>query len=299
MTLRIIRPLDIREANIVSTNLALETEWTAGTYSLGDTARVGEYLWEVSAETTTEEPGTGTDWFSIGPANRYAAFDQQFGLDKYRIVETVTRNADSIEYELTGLTRVSGIAMFGIVAQSIHIRASQDTPGDIMDMTYTVKDSTSYNGSMWRWLFLPQSFERKYLNLDLNIPAGATIEITLDNTGGTAAVGSMALGVVDAFGIVTTKPVRSIRSRSIKKTDGSLTSLLRRTPSAKVTYPVTLLSYQADPFWRLMDDLDGVAAVFAGPDNYPELSVYGFHSNVQSVSEAFGRSTVSIEVETL
>ena len=48
-----------------------------------------------------------------------------------------------------------------------------------------------------------------------------------------------------------------------------------------------------------MDDLDGVAAVFAGPDNYPELSVYGFHSNVQVVSEAFGRSTVSIEVETL
>lgn len=299
MSLRVIRPIDIREANILSTNLDLETEWVAGPYTLGDTVRVGEYLWEVSAASTTEEPGTGQDWFSLGPANRYAAFDQQFGLDKYRVIETVAVNAESIVWVFGGLSRISGIAMFGLEAKTVRVVATKDAPGDILDTTYTLKDDTAYSGSMWRWLFLPQRFERKYLNLSVNIPAGVSVEITIENTGGTAKVGSLIMGVVDQYGIMTPGIPRSLRSRSVKKTDGTLTSLLRRTPSAKITYNVTLLNYQVDAFWRLMSDLDGVAALFAGPDKNPELAAYGFHSNVQTVSEVFGRSTVSIEVETL
>ena len=53
MTLRIIEPFAITETNIDSTNVALETAWTAGTYTLGDVRRVGERLFEVSAASTT------------------------------------------------------------------------------------------------------------------------------------------------------------------------------------------------------------------------------------------------------
>jgi len=45
--------------------------------------------------------------------------------------------------------------------------------------------------------------------------------------------------------------------------------------------------------------LDGVAAVFAGPDDNPEFLTYGFVSSCQTVSDVRGMTKVQIEVETL
>lgn len=300
MTLRIIEPVMITDANIVSSNVALEAAWSAGTYTLGQQARVGEVLYEVSAATTTEEPGpTAADWFNAGPANRYAAFDLQFGADQYRVVETKTVNAGSITYELESLPRVSAIAFFGLSATNITIVATDVVTGDIANVDYDIPDATGYNGSFWRWFFLPQSLARKYVNLELSIPKNTVIEITITNSGGDAEVASIVAGVTENFGIVSPQTSRSLRSRSVRKTEGTLTSLLRRTPSARVSYSLMLLNYEADRFWRSIDNLDGIAAVFAGPDTYPEFTVYGVVGSCQTVSEVNGLSKVQLEVETL
>ena len=301
MTLRIIEPFSITETNIDSTNVALETAWTAGTYTLGDVRRVGERLFEVSAASTTQEPGlaASTEWFDAGPANRYAAFDLQFGADKFRVIDTITERADSVTYTLTGLPRLSAIAFFGLRAIQIKSVGTLNTTGDVADVTYEVPDATSYEGSFFRWFFAPQSLERTYANFDLNIPIGATVVVTITNTGSTAAVGTIAMGLADTYGVVEVASTRGLRSRSVKKTEGTLTSLLRRTPAAKVGYRVHLNDYAADPFWRTINDLDGVAAVFAGPDDNPEFLTYGFVSSCQTVSDVRGMTKVQLEVETL
>jgi hypothetical protein len=300
MTLRILQPQSITAANITASNVALETLWVAGTYALGDQRRKDDMLWEVSAATTTQTPSAdATDWFSLGPANRYRAFDQQVGIDQYRVIETLTENADTITYTLDGLGQIMGFGFFGVDASSIRIVASIDTPGDVLDLTYNMQDATQYNGSFWRWVFLLKSVETKYINLAAYVQSGATVEITIDNTGNTARVGSIVMGVVNSFGKMQKGASRSIRSRSIKKTDGTLTSLLRRLPSASIRYDVFLADYRADAFWQLMDALDGVAAVFAGPDNQPDLATYGFHTNVKTTAEVNGFTYVDIEVESL
>jgi hypothetical protein len=301
MTLRIIEPFAITETNIDSTNVALETAWTAGTYTLGTVRRVGERLFEVSAASTTQEPGlaASTEWFDAGPANRYAAFDLQFGADKYRVIDTITERADSITYTLEGLPRLSAMAFFGLRATQITIVGTLDTTGDVADVTYDVPDATPYEGSFFRWFFAPQSLERTYANFELNIPIGATVVITITNTGSTAAVGTIAMGLADAYGVVEVASTRGLRSRSVKKTEGTLTSLLRRTPASRIGYRVHLNNYAADPFWRTINDLDGVAAVFAGPDDNPEFLTYGFVSSCQTVSEVRGMTKVQLEVETL
>ena len=301
MTLRIIEPFAITEGNIDSTNVVLETAWTAGTYTLGDVRRVGERLFEVSAASTTQEPGlaASTEWFDAGPANRYAAFDLQFGADQYRVIETVTSRADSITYTLSGLPRLSAMAFFGLRATQITIVGTLDTAGDVADVTYNLQDSTPYLGSFWRWFFVPQSLERTYATFDLNIPIGATVTVTITNTGSDAAVSTIAMGIADEYGTVETQSTRGLRSRSVKKTEGTLTSLLRRTPASRVGYIVHLNDYTAAPFWRTIDDLDGVAAVFAGPDDNPEFLAYGFVSSCQTVSEVRGMTKVQLEVETL
>jgi len=301
MTLRIIEPFAITETNIDSTNVALETAWTAGTYNLGDVRRVGERLFEVSAASTTQEPGlvASTEWFDAGPANRYAAFDLQFGADKFRVIDTITSRADSITYTLEGLPRLSAMVFFGLQATQIRIVGTLDTTGDVADVTHDVPDATPYEGSFFRWFFAPQSLERTYTNFELNIPIGATVVVTITNTGSTAAVSTIAMGLADAYGVVEVASTRGLRSRSVKKTEGTLTSLLRRTPASRVGYRVHLDSYASAPFWRTIDDLDGVAAVFAGPDDNPEFLAYGFVSSCQTVADVRGITKVQLEVETL
>jgi hypothetical protein len=300
MSLRVMQPIQINEANITSTNVALETAWTAGTYNLGDQRRVDERNYEVSSATTTQTPSaTATEWFDIGPANRYAAFDLQFGADKYRVIETKTTNADTITYTLESLTRITSMGFFGLSAASISIVGTVATTGDVANINYTLKDSTDYSGSMFRWLFVPQSLERKYINFNLNIPAGATVVVTITNTGGVAKVGSLTMGIYDSYGTMGTDAARANRSRSIKETSGTLTSLLRRTASAKVSYPVTLQDYQSDPFWRLVEDMEGVGGVFAAPDDNPELTVYGFITSAQTTAKVHGLTRLKLEVESL
>jgi len=301
MTLRIIEPFAITEGNIDSTNVALEIAWTAGTYTLGYVRRVGERLFEVSADITTQEPGlaASTEWFDAGPANRYAAFDLQFGADNYRVIDTITERADSITYTLSGLPRLSAMAFFGLRATQITIVGTLNTTGDVADVTYNIADATPYLGSFWRWFFAPQSLERTYATFDLNIPIGATVTVTITNTGSTAAVSTIVMGLANEYGEVEVSSTRGLRSRSVKKTEGTLTSLLRRTPAAKVGYRVRLDNYTVDPFWRTINDLDGVAAVFAGPDDNPEFLAYGFVSSCQTVSDVRGMTKVQLEVETL
>ena len=301
MTLRIIEPFAITETNIDSTNVVLETAWTAGTYTLGDVRRVDERLFEVSAASTTQEPGlaASTEWFDAGPANRYAAFDLQFGADQYRVIDTITSRAGSITYTLTGLPRLSAVAFFGLRATQITIVGTLDTTGDVADVTYNLQDATPYLGSFWRWFFAQQSLERSHVTFDLNIPIGATVVVTITNTGNTAAVGTIAMGLADQYGTVETQSTRGLRSRSVKKTEGTRTSLLRRTPASRIGYHVHLDNYGADAFWRKINDLDGVAAVFVGPDDNPEFLTYGFVSSCQTVSEVRGMTKVQLEVETL
>jgi hypothetical protein len=301
MTLRIIEPFAITEGNIGSTTVALESAWTAGTYTLGDVRRVGERLFEVSADSTTQEPGlaASTEWFDAGPANRYAAFDLQFGADNYRVIDTITERADSITYTLTGLPRLSAMAFFGLRATQITIVGTLNTTGDVADVTYNILDATPYLGSFWRWFFAPQSLERTYATFDLNIPIGATVEVTITNTDSNAGVSTIVMGPASEYGEVEVSSTRGLRSRSVKKTEGTLTSLLRRTPAAKVGYRVRLDNYAVSPFWRTINDLDGVAAVFAGPDDNPEFLAYGFVSSCQTVSDVRGMTKVQLEVETL
>ena len=301
MTLRIIEPFAITQGNIDSTNVVLEAAWTAGTYTLGNVRRVGERLFEVSAASTTQEPGlvASTQWFDAGPANRYAAFDLQFGADKFRVIDTITERADSITYTLTGLPRLSAMAFFGLRATQITIVGTLNTTGDVADVTYDIQDATPYLGSFWRWFFVQQSLERTYSTFQLNIPIGATVTVTITNTGSTAAVSTIVMGLAAEYGEVEVATTRGLRSRSVKKTEGTLTSLLRRTPASRIGYKIHLNDYTADPFWRAVDDLDGVAAVFAGPDDNPEFLAYGFVSSCQTVSDVRGMTKVQLEVETL
>jgi hypothetical protein len=167
------------------------------------------------------------------------------------------------------------------------------------NISKTLQDATDYEGSLWRWMFIPQSRERKFIDLQVNIPQGASIDITIANTGDIAKVGTIAFGLVSSFGVVGTGTSKTLKSRSFKKTEGTLTSLLRRTASSVVSYNTTLLNYEADAFWRLVQDIDGIGAVFSANDQYPEFTIYGTLSSANPTAVGVGFSKATIEAEEL
>jgi len=78
-----------------------------------------------------------------------------------------------------------------------------------------------------------------------------------------------------------------------------LRTLLRRTPAAKTSYPIMLQNFEAAGFWRLVDDMDGEAGIFAGEGANNELASYGFITSAQTTADVRGISSVILEVESL
>lgn len=298
-SLKILEPIEVLPANVGS-NIALEEEWVAGTYTLGQQRRVGDTLYEVVANTTDDDPiSVTTEWVNIGPANRYAAFDLQVGADKYRILETVSKRDGLVEFVLTGLSRITQITLSGLVATQVRVIVSTVDSGQILNISYDLSDAADYNGSFWAWCFLPKDLETQYILNDINIPSGATITIRVVNAGATAHVANIAMGVTSEFGTVTIGTSKKLRPRAFTDFDGLLATLIPRRPTYVVSYKIVLQENSAGRFWRKIEGLAGKPAVFSGSDSHPEYLSYGYIESADG-SEVGGYITkASIDIGTI
>ena len=297
--MNIIRPHEITSANVVGSNVALEPAWVAGTYALGDQVRHNDILWECVADSTEESPGAGTDWAEIGPTNRMAAFDGEVGVNKGRVLETKTTNPDIITFQIEGLAVVSGIAFFELAATRITITATEITTGDAGSYVIDLPDQTQYQGSLWRWFFLPIERRTQYVNLNLGIPAGVTIDVTIENQGATAAVGAIVMGTVENVAVSNPGAQWSLSSRAKKEVTTFGTSLTRRPPSYRITYLISVLGGAAE-FKRLVQALDGLTAVFVTcDDQFSELTSYGFVESVDATAKTATMTRASMVVHSL
>lgn len=295
--LLIVRPYDVLSANISATNIALETAWNSGTaYAIGSVVRYNDRLWRAILASTNSTPSdTNTNWLDIGPINRLAAFDIQRGSDKYRVVETKTTSAGNIEYTLTGLSRVTSIAFFGLDAARIEITASSG-----YSVAYDLKRATPILGSYFNWFFGRIVREKQYIVRQINIPASNSITIVISNNGAATSVASIVLGKGEVIGHLSEGPTRSSKSRSVVKFDGTTTTLIQRYPVPYVNFNLMLYNNEAAALWGVLDELDAIAAVF-GPSEgeHPELFAYGVLQNPQTVKLPNGISQVSLEVVAL
>lgn len=297
--MKIIRPHAVTSANVVGSNVALEPAWAAGTYSLGDQVRHNDILWECVIASTDQTPGSGTDWANIGPPNRMAAFDGEVEVNKGRVLETKTTNPDLITFRIEGLPVVSGIAFFGLAATRITITATEITTGDAGSYTIDLPDQTQYEGSMWRWFFLPIERRSQFVKLDLGIPAGVAIDISIENQGATAAVGAIVMGTVELVAVSNPGAKWSLSGRAKKEVTTFGTSLKRRVPSYRISYPISVLG-GAGPFKRVVEALDGLTAVFVTcDDKFPELTSYGFVEGVDTTAITPTVTRASMVVHTL
>ncbi|MGH1579081.1 hypothetical protein [Planktotalea sp.] len=301
--MKIIESYQITEANIVSTNVPDDTRWDNTTnFAKGATALHivdnEDLLWEAQQVNVNSTPShESTVWANLGPAKKLCPFDLQVGLEKYRVIETSASLADSVTFTLTGLKRVSGIYLDGLSGKSVTVHATVGGK-TVADIDEPLPDITAYNGSFWRWRFMPRRLAAEFQKTNLNIPADATIVITVVNPGGTAKLASCVLGMVHSYPGTRPGVSRSIKGRSTKKSDGLRNSLKRRLPSRKINFPVIITNGRAEALLTLLEDLDGMMAVYIGSDSVGRLlTAFGFHTSVTMTAQSKNNSEFLIEVE--
>lgn len=308
MTFTIITPYSIGPDEIDAKNIATEPTYSgSGDYDLGDVVlgsdgRAYEYIGTPGTSHANPVTADQTDWVWIGPPNYLRPFAIQIGIDQPRVINLVAQRADTITYTISGLGAVLGIGFERLAAQSITLRVTSvgGTTGDIYDATYDLLDLANINDSFFRWLTLPINRERRYSLTGVYWPAGSTIEITIDNTGGTAQVGAIVIGLAQEVGATLNRVSWSLESRSFESFDGTKASLVKKYPGGGVECEVKVPQSGAASVRQVLEDLSGTAALFIASPGLSEWTLYGIlEGRVQITGETRDHAFLSMRTRSI
>ena len=248
------------DTNLTDSNL-LENdapEWAIGTtYAAGDEVIVAEfhrvYVSAIDGNVGTKplEGGDPLVWILKGATNKWAAFDD--------LVANRSTNADQITYEFTVQSKVTSIAFFGLVADSISINIAKDT--STIDYTVDLLSVDHINGSWWNWFTGGRPRAGEYAFIDLAyFGAGTVISVTIDLTGGTVECGQIVMGAQENIGTIETMPEISKQSFSrysedefgnivvVKRLPAKITRMTVYRKSSNVRYVENVLDRALDTF---------------------------------------------------
>lgn len=197
--MKIIKPYTVTNSNLTSNVAITETEWTAGTYSLGDQRYLSSNftLYEVIVASTSDSPDVGVladppTWKSLGKINRWKMFDQKVG--------NATTNSTSIDITITKNSVLNGIALFNCLGSTAQIIVNDSIEGIVYDQTIPLVDNSSVVD--WYTYF----FEDIVVLQDVvktDLPAygsTATVQVIVSAPTGTAQLGELVVGTISEFG---------------------------------------------------------------------------------------------------
>ena len=308
MTFTIITPYEIGPAQIDATNISTEPNYSgSGDYDVGDIVigsdgRAYEYIGTPGTSHDNPTAANQTDWVWIGPPEYLRPFAIQVGVDQPRVINLIARKADEITYTVSGLGAILGIGFERIKAQSITLRvtSSGGSTGNIYNATHQIPDLANVGSSLFRWLTLPINRERRFSLTSLYWPAGSSIEITITNTGGTAEVGAIVLGLAQEVGATLSRISWSLESRSFETSDGNKASLVRRYPGGGIDGEVKVAKSRAAEVRQVLEDLSGAAALFIAEPGLSEWTIYGIlEGRVQITGETRAEAFLSIRTRAI
>ena len=165
------------------------------TYALG--ARVivvADHAVYESAEAGNQgnTPSSSSQWLRVGSTNRWRAFDNKTG--------QATQRSGSITYAITLPALCTAVAMVGLQGRFAKV-VIKDQGTKIYEKTIQLLDVNSINSYFTYRTFQPMfEFDSQALFEDVPGDVGNVLEITIDATGGTAAVGEIIFGKGEVLG---------------------------------------------------------------------------------------------------
>ena len=301
--MQLIRPAEIPPNTLTATDAVLTasnvvaddaSEWSSTTsYSTGDQVIVlgtTQRLYEaLQSSTDSFPPDNPTDWNDLGAINRWKMFDGG--------TNTQTVNADTIEVTLEPDGITNSFSLFNIEASEARVVLTDSTEGVVFDETYNLIDNTAVV-SWYAYFFEP--ILRGQTLTDLTLPAygGATVDITLTNTGADAKCGLAIIGTEAEIGTTIFGTSVGIRDFSRKEADefGNFNVVERRF-FRLVDYDARIETNKVQFVQRLLNDRRAKPTVYIGNVDNPETIVYGYYRDFDIVlsNPAFSNATIEVE----
>jgi len=301
--MQLIRPAEIppntltaTDAVLTASNVAADdaSEWSSTTsYTAGDQVIVlgtTQRLYEaLQSSTDSFPPDNPTDWNDLGAINRWKMFDGG--------TNTQTVNADTIEVTLEPDGITNSFSLFNIEASEARVVLTDSTEGVVFDETYNLIDNTAVIN--WYAYFFEPIVQAQTLT-DLSLPAygGATVDITLTNTGSDAKCGLAIIGSEAEIGTTIFGTSVGIRDFSRKEADefGNFNVVERRF-FRLVDYDVRIDTPKVQFVQRILNDRRAKPTVYIGNVDNPETIVYGYYRDFDIVlsNPAFSNATIEVE----
>ena len=301
--MKIIRAITLSDALLTSSTVPENdyAAWSSGTtYGAGDycistaTHRIyrslagGNINHEPVADTALATP---LYWQDYSATNRWKAFDQKVGAQ--------TTRADSINFVITPTSRVNSLVLLNVDAASVEVTMTDPVDGIVFDETYSMISSSGIN-NLWDYFFEPIVRRHELSITDMPPYANAAISITLTDTGNTAAVGEIVIGLSRSIGTTLISPTVGIRDFSVKEQDefGDY-EVLEREFSDRGNFVFTLPRALTSEVKRLLSSYRATATVYIGDDDIAATIIFGFYEEFDIVLELEELSICNIRIEGL
>lgn len=193
----IIELLAVEDSTLAASNV-MEPEnpvWSSGSsYSQGDFVNVisNHRVYQAVIANSGQNPVTddGTNWIDIGPSNRWAAFDGKNS--------TRTERAGAVSFTFDLTSTVTGVALFGLDAAQAAVQVFDANSQLVFGATKSLVDTTEIVDWFTYATWAPD-YQTEALFTDLPGYSGGRVRVEVAS-GGTASVGTVALGRVSRLG---------------------------------------------------------------------------------------------------
>jgi hypothetical protein len=293
---RIIRPMLVDDAALVSTNVA-ETPpaaWNSGTTYAEDAQAsdlVNHRIFQSVAGTNTNHALTDEAWWvEVGPTNPWAMFDN--------MNTSQTTHADSVVVTVQTSGRVDSLALFNVSAGSVQV-VSLDGATEIFNETYSLA-ATSGIDDWYSWFFEPIDRITEMVVPNLPVYADQTITVTISDPGATVAVGNLVIGQTRDLGLSLAGAQAGIIDYSKKVADdfGNY-SISERAFSDTLSLSVVVDNDRVDQVRNLLRRYRAVPLVWVGHNDFATTQVFGFFRSFSLVFAYPAQSTCDLQIEGL
>lgn len=274
--MRIGSPITVATGStLTSTNVGTGADpaaYNAGTtYALADRSVVGEVIYEsIQAGNLGNAPASSPLWWAtVGAINSMAMFDRRVG--------SQTTNADTILVVITPGEIVNVLSLLKIGAASVTVTQTDPVEGVVYTETQSLIEPSG--GGWYAYLYGGQRVKTDALFIGFKPYRNATITVLIDNTGGTAACGLLAVGPSVVPGAAKLGASDGLQDYSrVEEDEWGIRDIVERDYADDAELTVDVESWYSPTFRRLLASRRALPTLLTLADERPDAQYYGLIS---------------------
>jgi hypothetical protein len=253
-------------------------------------------IWEsVQGSNTGNTPSVANVafWTKLLATNKWSVFDGY--------VQNQSTRAESAQWVVTPGAIVSSVSLFNMNAASVTITVTEPTAGVVYNRTISLVDNSGVFDA-YSYFFSPVVTKKNFCVTDLPPYANAAISVTVNNPGGTAAIGQITFGHPEIFGETLNLMPLGLKDYTLLNEDGfGRTFPTVRGYSRKTSPAISVDSYRVTYLEGRIAELRGVPTVWAfdtvNGDN--ELVYLGFFTDMNFLYSHSEKTILDLEIRSL